>query len=95
VQLDTEQEQDFLGRADTAGEHQDAVGDAHKGLQALLDIREDHQLADNGVRRLRGNDAGLGDADVAAVLFHCLAWAIAAPFIGPFMAPGPQPVQMS
>ena len=28
-------------------------------------------------------------------LFRCLACAIVAPFIGPFIAPGPQPVQVS
>ncbi|MNI54083.1 hypothetical protein D3C73_1089610 [compost metagenome] len=26
---------------------------------------------------------------------RCLAWAMVAPFIGPFITPGPHPVQMS
>ena len=26
---------------------------------------------------------------------RCLAWPMVAPFMGPFMAPGPQPVQTS
>src|SRR5690606_23418997 len=35
--------------------------------EALFDIRHDHQPVDDGVGRLGGNDAGLGDADVVIV----------------------------
>ena len=38
---------------------------AHEGFEALLDVRHDHQLVDDRVRRLGRDDAGLGDADVA------------------------------
>ena len=37
---------------------------AHEGFEALLDVRHDHQLVHDGVRRLGGDDAGLGEADV-------------------------------
>src|SRR3546814_15619779 len=33
--------------------------------EPLLDVRHDHQLVDDRVRRLGGDDARLGDADVA------------------------------
>ena len=95
VQQDAQQVQDLLGRAHAAGEHDDAVAHAHEGLQALLDVRHDHQVVDDRVGRFGGDDARLGDADVARLLVRCLAWAMVAPFIGPFIAPGPQPVQMS
>ncbi len=39
----------------------------HEGLETLFDVRENHQLADDGIRRLRGNDARLGQPDVAAL----------------------------
>ena len=67
VQQDAEQVEDFLGRADAAGEHDDAVADAHERFEALLDVRHDHQVVDDRVRRFGGDDAGLGDADVAVV----------------------------
>jgi hypothetical protein len=54
-----------FGGADAAGEHDDAVADADEGLQALLDVRHDHQVVDDRVRRLGGDDARLGQADVA------------------------------
>ena len=68
IQQDAEQVQDLLGRAGAAREHDDAVRQAHEGLEALLDVRHDHELVHDRVRRLGGDDAGLGDADVAAVL---------------------------
>ena len=42
-----------LGRAGTAREHEDAVAETHEGLQPLLDVRQDHQVIDDRVRRLR------------------------------------------
>ncbi len=41
------------------------VRHAHEGFEALLDVRHDHQMVDDRIRRLGGDDAGLGDADVA------------------------------
>ena len=67
VEQDAEQVEDLLGGADAAREHDDAVAQAHEGLEALLDVRHDHELVDDRVRRLRRDDPGLGDADVAAV----------------------------
>ena len=45
----------------------------HEGLEALFDVRHDHELVDDGVRRLGRDDAGLRDADVAARR-RCAAW---------------------
>ena len=50
-----------------ARKNDDAVAQPHERLQALLDVRHDHQLAHDGVGRLGGDDARLGDAHVAAV----------------------------
>ncbi len=68
IHEDADQIQDLLRRAGTARIHDDAVREPYKGLEALLDVRHDHELIDDRVGRLRGNDAGLGDADVASVL---------------------------
>lgn len=95
AQQDAEQVQDFLGGTDATGEHDDAVADADEGLQALLDVRHDHQVVDDRVRRLGGDDARLGQADVARHGTALLGMGDRGPFIGPFIAPGPQPVQMS
>src|SRR3546814_5307611 len=38
---------------------------AHERLQPLLDVRHDHQRIDDRIGRLGGDDARLGDADVA------------------------------
>ena len=43
------------------------MAEAHEGFQALFDVRHDDQLAHDGVGRLRRDDAGLGDSQVAAV----------------------------
>ena len=64
AQQDAEQVEDFLRRADATGEHDDAVADADERFEALLDVRHDHEVVDDRVRRLGGDDAGLGDADV-------------------------------
>ncbi len=66
IEQDAQQVEDFLGRADAAREHHDAMREAHEGLEALFDVRHDHELVDDGIRRLGGDDAGLGEADVAA-----------------------------
>ena len=65
AQQDAEQIEDFLRRADAAREHDDAVPHAHEGFQALFDVRHDHQVIHDRIRRLGGDDARLGDADVA------------------------------
>src|SRR5690606_17994332 len=59
---------DLLHRADPAREDDDAVAEADERLQALLDIRHDHELVDDGIRRLGRNDAGLRQTDIAAGL---------------------------
>ena len=41
---------------------------AHEGFQALLDVRHDHEVVDDRVRRLGRDDARLRDAEVAAAL---------------------------
>ena len=60
-----EQIEDLLGGAGAARKDHDAVRDAHERLEALLDVRHDHELIDDRIRRLGGDDAGLGEADVA------------------------------
>src|SRR6185437_12524405 len=68
IEHNAEKVQDLLGGTGAAREHHDAVRDTHERFEALLDVRHDHQLADDRVRRLGRDDAGLGDADVAPVL---------------------------
>ncbi len=51
-----------------AREHDDAVSHAHERFETLLDVRHDHELIHDGIRRLRGDDAGLRQADVATAL---------------------------
>ncbi len=41
--------------------------EADECLEALLDVRQDHELIDNRIRRLGRDDARLGDADIAPV----------------------------
>ncbi len=66
VHQNAQQVEEFFGRTGAAREDDDAVADAHKSLQALFDVRQDHQFVDDRVRRLGGNDAWLGQAQVAA-----------------------------
>src|SRR4029077_20524000 len=58
----------FLGGAGAAGEHHDAVGQAHEGFEAFFDVRQDRQLRHDRVGGLGGDDPRLGDADIAPVL---------------------------
>ena len=67
IEQHAEQVQDLLGGADTAGKHDDAVRQAQERLEPLFDVRHDDQLVDDRVRRLGGDDAGLGDAEKAAM----------------------------
>ena len=67
VQEQTEQIQDFFGGPHAAGEGDDAVSEPYEGFQPLLDVRHDDQLVDDRIRRFGGDDARLGDADVAVV----------------------------
>jgi hypothetical protein len=57
--------EDLLRRAGPAWEHHECVSGAHEGFEPLLDVRHDHEGVDDGVRRLRRDDPGLADADVA------------------------------
>src|SRR6185437_8286488 len=72
VQQDAEQVQDFLAGADATGEHDEAMADAHEGFEALLDVRQDHQAVDDGVRRFGGDDAGFAEADVTILVMPLL-----------------------
>src|SRR5207342_1805228 len=56
---------DFLAGADAAREYDEAVADAHERLESLLDVRHDHEVVDDRVRRFGRDDPGLGHADVA------------------------------
>lgn len=49
------------------GENDDGVGDPHERLQTFLDVRHDHQFIDDGVGRFGGDDAGLGNPQIAAI----------------------------
>ena len=39
--------------------------EAHEGFEALFDVRHDHELVHDRIRRLGGDDPGLGEPDVA------------------------------
>ena len=67
MQQDAEDIQDFFSRAGPAGKHHDAMPGAHEGFQALLDVGHDDQGVDDRIRRFGGDDARLGNADVAAI----------------------------
>ena len=66
VHEDAQQVEELFRRTGTAREDDDAVADTDEGFQALLDVRQDHQFVDDRVRRLGGDDARLGQAQVAA-----------------------------
>ncbi len=73
IEQHAEHVEDLFGRADAARKDDDAVPEAGEGFQPFLDVRQDHQLVDQRVGRLGGDDAGLGDAHVAAVADALLA----------------------
>src|SRR5690554_6737086 len=89
VQQNAQQVQDLLGGTDAAGEYDNAVTQADKGLQALLDIRHDHQLVDDGVGRLGGDNARLANDDIASVLDPLLGVRDGGPLHGAFHGTGP------
>jgi len=62
---DTQQVQELFGGAGAAREDDDAVADTHERFQTFFDVRQDHQLIDDRVRRFGGDDARLGQAKVA------------------------------
>src|SRR5688572_18498361 len=68
IEQDPDQIENLLRRARAPRKHDYSMAQPHERLEALLDVRHDHQLVDDRVRRLGREDAGLGDADVAAVL---------------------------
>ncbi len=68
VEQDAGEVEDLLGGAGASGKYHDAVRQPHERLETLLDVRQDRQLGHDRVGRLGGDDARLGDADVAAVL---------------------------
>src|SRR5690606_8484522 len=72
AQQDAEQVQDLLGGAHATGEHHEPVADPDERLQPLLDVRHDHQVVDDRIRRLGGDDPRFGDADVAGVVLALL-----------------------
>ena len=75
MQQDTQDVQNFFGRARAAGKHDDAVAGAHEGFQTLFDIRQDHQIVDDRIRRFGRDDAGFGYAEILAVLDPLLGMA--------------------
>ena len=79
---DAEQVEQLLGSADPAREDDDAVTQTHEGFQPLLDVRQDHQLVDDGVRRFGGDDGRLGETDVTAVAHPLLGVADGGPLHG-------------
>ena len=89
MQQHPQQIEDFLGGADAAGEHDDAVGHAQKRLQALLDVRHDHQLVDDRVGRFGGDDARLGNTQVAALAAALLGVRHMGAFHRPLHGAGP------
>ncbi len=68
IHEDAHQIEDLLRGARAAGIDDDAVREAHERLEALFDVRHDHELVDDRVRRLRRDDSRLRDAYVAPVL---------------------------
>lgn len=68
VHQDAEEVQELFGRAGATREDDDAVTNPDEGFQALLDVGQDHQLVDDRVRRLGGDDARLGQAQIAAAV---------------------------
>ncbi len=96
MQQDAEQIEDFLGRADAARKYDDRMRDAHERFEALLDVRHDHEIVDDRVRRFRRDDAGLGDARCSDSSCAAASRARSShPSSDLSSRPGPQPVQMS
>src|ERR1700730_8271282 len=68
IEQHADQVQNFLCRARATGENNYAVREAHECLEAFFDVGQDHQLIDDGVRGLGGDDAGLCNTDIPAML---------------------------
>ncbi len=49
----TQQVQNFLCGTHPAGKNYDAVADANERLQALLDVRQDDEVVDSGIRTVQ------------------------------------------
>src|SRR6056297_874280 len=104
MQQYSQEVENFLGGTDTTGEHDNPVATSDEGFQAFLNVRHDHQFIDDGVGCLCTNNAGLGNADVAAVLDPLLGVANGGAFHGTFHRPratsgtdaqGPEPQLMT
>src|SRR6056297_4159350 len=65
VEQHAEQKQDFFRRPGAARKNDDAVTEANKRLEPLLDVWQDDQFVDDGVGRFGGDDAGFRDPYVA------------------------------
>jgi hypothetical protein len=68
MQQDAEQIENLLGCSYAARENDNPVCDTNECLEALLHVRQDHQLVDYGIGRFRGNDRRLREAQVSAAL---------------------------
>src|SRR6266702_2350509 len=68
LEQQADQVQDFFRGPGAARENNYAVREAHERLEALFDVGQDHQLIDDRVRRLGGDDAGLCNTDITAML---------------------------
>ena len=75
VGQNAEQVQQLFGSARATRENHNAVGHAHEGFQTFFDIGQDHQLVNDRVGGFGGNDAGLGNTHITAVLFVLLGMA--------------------
>src|SRR5690554_1813636 len=67
MEQDAHQVENFFGGAYSTGKDHDAVAQTHKGFQAFLDVGHHHQLIDQRVGSFGGDNAGLGNTDVAAI----------------------------
>src|SRR5690554_417270 len=67
MEQNTQQVENFFGSAYATGKDHDAVAQSYKGFQAFLDVGHHHQFVDQRVGGFGGDNAGLGDTDVAPI----------------------------
>ena len=60
AQLNTQDIEQLLGGTWATWEYDQHVTKAHEGLEALFDIRHDHEVGDKRIRRLSGDNRRLG-----------------------------------
>ena len=88
VQQHAQQVENFLGGADPPRKDNDAMADTQEGLKPFFNIWHDHQFIDDGVGGFRGDNARLGNPQIAASFEPLLGMGHMRPFHWALHGPG-------